>query len=106
MMHEISASSEKCRPEALWTTAILQVSHSDKALQVGEVTREGFCVYLIPETLRVTSMGAKQVGDTVNLEIETQTQVQPALNEDVQGPQRGLCLDLDGTQLCSGMLEQ
>ena len=43
--------------------------------QVGEVTGGGFCVYLIPETLRVTNMGAKREGDTVNLEIDAQTQV-------------------------------
>ena len=47
-------------------------------MQVGKVTPEGFCVYLIPETLRVTTMGSKQVGNTVNLEIETQTQVPSA----------------------------
>ena len=35
----------------------------------------GFCVYLIPETLRVTNMGAKREGDSVNLEMEAQTQV-------------------------------
>ncbi len=33
-----------------------------------------FAVYLIPETLRVTSLGAKREGATVNLEIEAQTQ--------------------------------
>jgi riboflavin synthase len=30
---------------------------------------------LIPETLRVTVLGDKTVGDTVNVEIESQTQV-------------------------------
>ena len=44
-------------------------------LQVGEVTSSGFCVYLIPETLRTTNLGAKHEGDSVNLEIEAQTQV-------------------------------
>ena len=50
--------------------------------QVGEVGQDWFSVYLIPETLRVTVLGSKQQGDTVNLEIEAQTQVR--------------CLDLDG----------
>lgn len=43
--------------------------------QVGEVGEDWFTIYLIPETLRVTVLGNKQEGDTVNLEIEAQTQV-------------------------------
>jgi len=38
------------------------------------VGADWFAVYLIPETLRVTSLGAKREGATVNLEIEAQTQ--------------------------------
>jgi len=34
-----------------------------------------FEVWLIPETLRMTSFGDKAVGDAVNLEIDRQTQV-------------------------------
>ena len=34
-----------------------------------------FVVHFIPETLRVTRFGTKQVGDKVNLEIDPQTQV-------------------------------
>ena len=44
-------------------------------LQVGEVGEDWFTIYLIPETLRVTVLGSKQEGDTVNLEVEAQTQV-------------------------------
>ena len=44
-------------------------------VQVGEVGADWFSIYLIPETLRVTVLGTKQQGDTVNLEIEAQTQV-------------------------------
>jgi riboflavin synthase len=40
-------------------------------LQVGE---DWFNVYLIPETMRVTVLGIKQKGDTVNIEIDAQTQ--------------------------------
>ncbi len=45
------------------------------SLTVGEVNREEniFSVYLIPETLRITTMEDKKVGDMINLEIETQT---------------------------------
>jgi riboflavin synthase len=34
-----------------------------------------FEVWLIPETLRITSFGAKREGDALNIEIERQTQV-------------------------------
>jgi len=44
-------------------------------LQVGEVGDERFCVYLIPETLRATTLGEKLEGDFVNIEIDSQTQV-------------------------------
>ena len=44
-------------------------------LQVGEVGEDNFTVYLIPETLRVTVLGDKAQGDSVNIEIDAQTQV-------------------------------
>uniref|UniRef100_A0A383VR57 Lumazine-binding domain-containing protein n=1 Tax=Tetradesmus obliquus TaxID=3088 RepID=A0A383VR57_TETOB len=45
------------------------------SLTVGEVWDEAcFSVYLIPETMRVTVFGVKGQGDTVNVEIEAQTQ--------------------------------
>ena len=45
------------------------------SLTVGEVDKSNqtFNVYLIPETLRLTNLGEKMVGDKINLEIETQT---------------------------------
>ena len=45
------------------------------SLTVGEVDKSNqtFNVYLIPETLRLTNLGEKIVGDKINLEIETQT---------------------------------
>ena len=45
------------------------------SLTVGEVDKstQTFNVYLIPETLRLTNLGEKVVGDKINLEIETQT---------------------------------
>ncbi len=47
------------------------------SLTIAEAQREEnwFEVWLIPETLRMTVFGQKQVGDTVNLEIERQTQI-------------------------------
>ena len=50
------------------------------SLTVAEVQREPggsgwFEVWLIPETLRMTTFGDKQVGDAVNVEIERATQV-------------------------------
>jgi len=51
------------------------ISLNGISLTVGEVNRgeNTFSVYLIPETLRITTMGDKKVGDMINLEIETQT---------------------------------
>lgn len=51
------------------------VSLNGISLTVGEVNRveKIFSVYLIPETLRITTMEGKKVGDMINLEIETQT---------------------------------
>ena len=48
------------------------------AAQVGEVGENWFSVYLIPETLRVTVLGGKGRGDTVNVEIDAQTQARRA----------------------------
>ncbi len=48
--------------------ASLTVAEADKAANCFEV-------WLIPETLRMTTFGAKQVGEEVNIEIERQTQV-------------------------------
>jgi riboflavin synthase len=47
------------------------------SLTVGEVDKKlgRFNVWLIPETLRMTVLGSKAIGDTVNIEIESQTQV-------------------------------
>lgn len=44
------------------------------SLTVGDVTKTKFCVYLIPETLERTTLGAKTFGDRVNIEIDPHTQ--------------------------------
>ena len=51
------------------------VSLNGISLTIGDVNRldNTFTVYLIPETLRITTMLDKKVGDIINLEVETQT---------------------------------
>lgn len=44
------------------------------SLTVAELTDSGFCVYLIPETIRATRFGSLEPGDQVNIEIDHQTQ--------------------------------
>lgn len=44
------------------------------SLTIGSVVEDSFCVHLIPETLRRTLFGTRQAGDTVNVEIDPQTQ--------------------------------
>lgn len=44
------------------------------SLTVGEVRGNQFCVNLIPETLQRTLMGQRNLGDRVNIEIDSPTQ--------------------------------
>lgn len=44
------------------------------SLTVGEVENNTFKLYLIPETLERTTLGDKQCGDEINIEIDPQTQ--------------------------------
>ncbi|QIA63372.1 riboflavin synthase subunit alpha [Vibrio astriarenae] len=44
------------------------------SLTIGTVENDRFCVHLIPETLQRTLFGKKQVGSSVNIEIDPQTQ--------------------------------
>ncbi|OCG08809.1 riboflavin synthase subunit alpha [Gilliamella sp. wkB178] len=43
------------------------------SLTIGEVKGNHFDIHLIPETLAITTLGAKKVGDKVNIEIDSQT---------------------------------
>ena len=43
------------------------------SLTIGDVSKEHFDLHLIPETLRLTTIGDKQIGDAVNLEIDSTT---------------------------------
>jgi len=44
------------------------------SLTVGKVEGEGFNLHIIPETLRITTIGAKAEGDLVNIEVDSRTQ--------------------------------
>jgi len=43
------------------------------SLTLGEVHQNEFDLHIIPETLRLTTLGSKQVGDAVNIEIDSTT---------------------------------
>ena len=43
------------------------------SLTLGEVHENEFELHIIPETLRLTTLGSKQVGDAVNIEIDSTT---------------------------------
>jgi len=45
------------------------------SLTLADIQPGEFTVHLIPETLRVTTLGFKNVGDEVNIEFDSQTQV-------------------------------
>ena len=44
------------------------------SLTIGSVSDDSFELHIIPETLRVTTIGQKKVGEFVNIEIDSQTQ--------------------------------
>ena len=44
------------------------------SLTVGKCHGDSFFLHIIPETLRITSIGSKSVGDLVNIEIDSRTQ--------------------------------
>ncbi|WP_241648691.1 riboflavin synthase subunit alpha [Rosenbergiella collisarenosi] len=44
------------------------------SLTIGDVTDRRFCVHLIPETLERTLFAERKLGESVNIEIDTQTQ--------------------------------
>ena len=43
------------------------------SLTLGEVNENEFELHIIPETLRLTTLGSKQAGDAVNIEIDSTT---------------------------------
>jgi len=75
--HDVSLTIEIPRA---WTKYVLPkgfVAIDGSSLTVGEVVEDGevgrFSLYLIPETLRLTNLGDKRVGDRVNVELDPRT---------------------------------
>lgn len=75
--HDVSLTIEVPRA---WAKFILPkgfVAIDGSSLTVGEVEEHGaharFSLYLIPETLRLTNLGDKAVGDRVNVELDPRT---------------------------------
>jgi riboflavin synthase len=66
----------QCPPEwmkFIFTKGFIAVDGS--SLTVGQVNPQGaFTVHLIPETLRLTNFGTRQIGDLVNIELDHKTQ--------------------------------
>lgn len=61
---------------AAWMDAIMPkgfIAIDGCSLTVVDVKDDTFTVHLIPETLRVTTFGAKGVGDRVNIELDPET---------------------------------
>ena len=44
------------------------------SLTIGEINNSRFNLHIIPETMRQTTIASKQVGDAVNIEIDSTTQ--------------------------------
>jgi riboflavin synthase len=75
----------RIRVPAEWMSAIFEkgfIAIDGSSLTVGEVRSEepvegravgSFTVHLIPETLRLTNLGAKREGDRVNIELDART---------------------------------
>ena len=62
---------DSCRPFILEKGYI---AVDGMSLTVGEVLEDVFHLYIIPETIRVTTIGDKQVGQEVNIEVDSRTQ--------------------------------
>ena len=50
------------------------ISIDGMSLTIGKVSEENFSLHIIPETIRITTIGKKNVGDYVNIEIDSRTQ--------------------------------
>ena len=44
------------------------------SLTIGEVHDESFALHLIPETISLTTIGSKNIGESVNIEVDSMTQ--------------------------------
>ena len=50
------------------------ISIDGMSLTIGKVSEDNFSLHIIPETLRITTIGYKNVGAYVNIEIDSRTQ--------------------------------
>ena len=50
------------------------ISIDGMSLTIGKVSEDNFSLHIIPETLRITTIGHINVGDYVNIEIDSRTQ--------------------------------
>ncbi|SHG89874.1 riboflavin synthase [Ferrimonas marina] len=81
MIAEREETETNCRlrlkVDSQWMKYILHkgfVAVDGCSLTVGEVFDDGFNLHLIPETLQLTTLSERQVGDRLNIEIDSQTQ--------------------------------
>jgi riboflavin synthase len=68
--------SLRVRVPSSWMRYVLPkgfVAVDGSSLTVGETDPESFWIHLIPETLRLTTLGDKAVGDRVNIELDART---------------------------------
>ncbi|MFJ5158408.1 riboflavin synthase subunit alpha [Pantoea sp. NPDC088449] len=68
------------------------------SLTVGDVTKSKFCVHLIPETLERTTLGAKRLGQKVNIEIDPHTQAIVDTVERVLAQREAALIHADSTE--------
>jgi riboflavin synthase len=71
--HDVSV---RVRVPPAWMPYILPkgfIAVDGSSLTVGRVFEDGFTLHLIPETLRLTNFGTRQVGDQVNIELDPRT---------------------------------
>ncbi len=67
----------KCSPEVMkYIQKKGYVAIDGISLTIGEVEENnGFHLHLIPETLKLTTIGSKKLGDLVNIEVDSMTQM-------------------------------
>ncbi len=79
-IRSITRTAENCAMELAlppkWMKYILHkgfVAVDGASLTVGDTTRDSFMLHLIPETLEVTTLGKREEGDLINIEVDQQT---------------------------------
>lgn len=77
---DIEKTQDNCRIrlalDPKWMPYILHkgfISVDGASLTVGDVFEDGFNLHLIPETLSITTLGVREVGDRLNIEVDQQT---------------------------------